>query len=300
MALPTAVKIVEVGPRDGLQNEKQLLNLETKLTFIEKLTETGLSYIEAGSFVSEKKIPQMANTYEIIQRLPKSNQIQYAVLVPNKQGLEAAIATHCKEISIFTGASNTFCQKNINCTIDQSFDIYKDICKVALDHKIKVRGYLSCCFGCPYEGNVDPSTVCDLAKKLIEIGCYEVSLGDTIGVATPGQVRALLQKLKNDVPINNTAVHFHDTYGQALGNIYGSLLEGISVIDSSTAGLGGCPYAVGASGNVATEDVLYMLQGLGISTGVNLSKVIDAGNYITKALKRKNGSKVALALGQDF
>ncbi len=295
MPLPKTVKLVEVGPRDGLQNEKKSLSLETKLTFIKKLSESGLSYIEAGSFVSPDKVPQMENTQEIIINLPHSSAITYGVLVPNERGLINAIAAGCKEISIFTGTTDSFCQKNINCDIEKSFLNYEVVCQKAIELGIRIRGYLSCCFACPYEGKVAPEVVSNLVKRLLDMGCYEVSLGDTIGVATPEEVRKLLRILSKRISLDSIAVHFHDTYGQAIGNIYASLLEGISVIDSSTAGLGGCPYANGASGNVATEDVLYLLQGLNIKTGVDLEKIIKAGNYIIKQLDRENGSKVALA-----
>lgn len=295
MDLPKYVKMVEVGPRDGLQNETKTVSIDTKITLINKLAAAGLSYIEVGSFVSEEKVPQMANTEKIIQSLEKHNNVQYAVLVPNSLGMEKAIHYQCDEVSIFAGASETFSQKNINCSIAESFARFQPVIDLAKKHSIKVRGYLSCCFGCPYEGEVPLSQVVTYAKQLFDLGCYEISLGDTIGVATPGKVTELITTLQQQIPSEAIAVHFHDTYGQALANIYASLQLGVSIIDSSVAGLGGCPYAKGATGNVASEDVLYLLNGLGIDTQVDLSKLIAAGNYISKQLQQSSQSKVAKA-----
>ena len=301
MAMPNAVKIVEVGPRDGLQNEAQLISAADKIALINQLTDAGLSYIEAGSFVSPKWVPQMATSTEVCQSINKKAGVTYAALTPNLKGFEAALYAGIKEVAIFGAASEAFSKKNINCSISESLARFSPVVASAQAHGIKVRGYVSCVLGCPYEGEIAPEKVADVAKTLVEMGCYEVSLGDTIGVGTPASVKAMLAEVTKQVPINKLAVHFHDTYGQALANIYCALQMGISVIDSSVGGLGGCPYAgnqgaKGASGNVATEDVLYLLNGHGIATGVDLEKVIEASWLISHKLGRAPMSKVANAM----
>jgi len=289
------IKIVEVGPRDGLQNEANLLPVEHKVEFINQLSETGLTHIEAGSFVSAKWVPQMASSDEVFKQIKRVPSVTYAALTPNLTGLQSAIESGVDEIAVFTAASELFCKTNINCSIDESIDRFKPLISLANEHNIKVRGYVSCIMGCPYEGDIQPQNVLETSRKLLELGCYEISLGDTIGVGTANRVKSLLKLLKREFKTDQLAVHFHDTYGQALTNIYASLDEGITTIDTSVAGLGGCPYAKGASGNMATEDVVYMLNGLGLSTGVDLNKLIVAGKFICDILNRKNGSKVAFA-----
>ncbi len=295
MSFPSFVKIVEVGPRDGLQAETKFVDTETKIELINRLSQTGLSVIEVTSFVSAKKMPQLADHATVFQQIEKKPNIHYPVLVPNVQGLEAALAVGVKEISIFTAASDKFTERNINCSIEQSFERYQPVVEMALKHKLRVRGYLSCVVECPYQGKTDPNVVTTLAQRLYDMGCYEISLGDTIGVATPLEAIRLFETVAKKLPINILAAHFHNTYGQALANLYAVLQLGVATIDSAVAGLGGCPYAVGATGNVATEDVLYLLEGLKIETGVNLDKVIDIGNFICEKMNRINSSKVALA-----
>lgn len=297
MNLPKHVKIVEVGPRDGLQNEPKNLPVSLKIEFINRLSETGLSVIEAGSFVSPKWIPQMADSDQVLQGITKKPGINYPVLVPNLKGFEAALAAGAKEIAIFAAASETFSQKNINCSIAESMDRFNDVILAAKHNNIPVRGYVSCVLGCPYEGEIKPEAVALVAEQLHTMGCYEISLGDTIGAGTPGKAQQLIAAVTRRVPREYLAVHFHDTYGQALANIYAVLERGIAVIDSSVAGLGGCPYAKGASGNVATEDVIYMLNGLEIHTGVDLNKLITVGQFIGKVLEKTPRSKVSLARG---
>ena len=289
------LKIIEVGPRDGLQNEATLLSVEDKVAFINRLSETGLTHIEAGSFVSAKWVPQMASSDEVFKHIKRDPSVTYAALTPNLKGLQSAIESGADEVAVFTAASEHFCKTNINCSIEESINRFKPLMDLAKKQNIKVRGYVSCVMGCPYEGDIPQQSVVDTSRKLLELGCYEVSLGDTIGVGTANRVKALLQLLKKEISTNQLAVHFHDTYGQALTNIYASLDEGITTIDTSVAGLGGCPYAKGASGNMATEDVIYMLHGLGLSTGIDLEKLINAGKFICDRLNRHNGSKVALA-----
>lgn len=295
MQLPKYVKLVEVGPRDGLQNEKKVVPTAIKIDFINRLSVTGLSTIETTSFVSPKRIPQLVDNTEVLSGIKRKIGVSYPVLVPNLQGFEAAIAAGATEIAVFASASETFSQKNIHCSIEESLARFVAVMQAAKLRHIKVRGYLSCALGCPYEGNIAPQTVAAIAEKLFHLGCYEISLGDTIGVGTPGKVTAMLKAVSEKVPVNHLAAHFHDTYGQALANIYAALEYGIQVIDSSVSGLGGCPYAAGASGNVASEDVLYMLNGLDIKTGVDLDKLIEAGTFISQFLQRTSGSKVALA-----
>lgn len=296
MNYPKSVKIVEVGPRDGLQNEKTSLDTDSRVELITQLANAGLSYIEAGSFVSPKWVPQMAGSEKVFARLPVGTATTYAALTPNMQGLERALECGVKEVAVFAAASESFSQKNINCSITDSIDRFVPVMEKAYNSGIAVRGYISCVLGCPYEGNIRPDQVAEVADKLFSLGCYEISLGDTIGVGTPGSTAALLSTLLRRLPADKLAVHMHDTYGQALANILVALQQGIAVVDSSVAGLGGCPYAQGASGNVATEDLVYLLNGLGIEHGVNLEKIIAAGNMICAKLNRANGSKVARAI----
>ena len=295
MNLPQHVRLVEVGPRDGLQNEKQPISVADKVRLVDDLSAAGLRYIEVGSFVSPKWVPQMAGSSEVFARIQQLPGVTYAALTPNLKGFEAALQAGVKEVAVFAAASESFSQKNINCSIAESLERFVPVLDAAKQHDIRVRGYVSCVLGCPYEGEVAPAQVAWVAKELFTMGCYEVSLGDTIGTGTAGKVRHLFNVVGRDVPRNQLAGHFHDTYGQALANIYASLLEGIDVFDSSVAGLGGCPYAKGATGNVATEDVLYLLNGLGIETGVDLDKLITAGQRICAVLDKPNGSRVARA-----
>lgn len=301
MSLPKQVQIIEVGARDGLQNEKQTLSVDIRVQLIERLAKAGLKKIEAGSFVSPKWVPQMANTDAVLDALNASQVkaqtgAQYAVLTPNLQGLEGAVQHRADEIAIFGAASESFTQKNINCSIKESLKRFEDIAASAKQLNLPMRGYVSTIIGCPYEGDIDPQAVADVAKTLYQMGCFEISLGDTIGVGTPVKFQRMLDAVLKEVPVEKLAVHCHNTYGQALANIYASLEYGINKIDSAVAGLGGCPYAKGASGNIATEDVLYMLQGMNIETGVDLQKVIATGNWICAELNRENQSKVGLAL----
>lgn len=294
--LPASVRIVEVGPRDGLQNEKKQLDTNIKTQLIERLANAGLRYIETGSFVNPKWLPQMANSEQVFQQLQRKTGVTYAALTPNLQGFERAIAVNANEVAIFAAASESFSQKNINCSIDESIDRFIPLITAAKKANIAVRGYVSCVVGCPYEGNINSTKVADVAQRLIDIGCYEISLGDTVGVGTPASISSMLETVAAKVSINQLAAHFHDTYGQALANIYAALQMGVSVVDSSIAGLGGCPYAKGAAGNVATEDLVYMFNGLGIEHGTKLDKLINAGQFICDQLGRTTGSKVAAAL----
>lgn len=299
MTLPSRVRVVEVGPRDGLQNEARPLAPEQKIQLINQLSASGLTYIEAGSFVSPKWVPQMAGTAEVFSGLAARDEVTYSALIPNLKGLEAALEVGVKEVAVFAAASESFSQRNINCSISESMARFVPVIEAARQHGVKVRGYISCVLGCPYEGQIDPEQVTSVARELYDMGCYEISLGDTIGVGTPSQTRTLFNQVGRNVDREHLAGHFHDTYGQALANVYASLLEGISVFDSSVAGLGGCPYAKGASGNVATEDLLYLLRGLGIHTGVDLRAIARAGSYICSQLGRANGSKVSAAIGSS-
>jgi hydroxymethylglutaryl-CoA lyase len=296
MNLPKRVRIVEVGPRDGLQNEKAEVPTAVKLELIERLADAGLSAVEATAFVSPKWIPQMADHTEVLERIRRKSGVSYPVLTPNLKGFEAARAAGATEVAIFGAASEAFSKKNINCSIAESLDRFKPVVEHALKANIRVRGYISCVVGCPYEGEVRPEKVCAVAGALYDMGCYEVSLGDTIGVGTPGKTQAMIEACTKRVPAQKLAGHYHDTYGQALANIYASMELGVATFDSSVSGLGGCPYAKGASGNVATEDVLYMLQGLGIETGVDLEKVVEIGAWISSVLKRDPGSKAGRAI----
>ncbi|TNE79881.1 MAG: hydroxymethylglutaryl-CoA lyase [Gammaproteobacteria bacterium] len=295
MPLPHKVRIVEVGPRDGLQNEPQPISAAVKIQLIEQLAEAGVSYIEAGSFVNPQWVPQMAGSDEVFQGIEHKPGVTYAALAPNLKGFERAQAAGATEVAIFAAASETFSQKNINCSIAESLERFAPVMAAARAANLRVRGYISCVVGCPYEGEVSPDKVRQVADRLLQMGCYEISLGDTTGVGTPADVRRVIEASAKAVPLEQLAVHLHDTYGQALANIYASLEMGIAVVDSSIAGLGGCPYAKGAAGNVATEDLVYMLNGLGIEHGVDLDKLLAAGRYITAQLGRENGSKVARA-----
>lgn len=298
MSLPKQVRIVEVGPRDGLQNEKQAIPTSAKIQLIENLVDAGLHYIEAGSFVNPKWVPQMADSGEVFSGIARKQGVTYAALTPNLQGYERAIAVGANEVAIFAAASEAFSQKNINCSIAESIARFETLISAAKKQQIPVRGYISCVAGCPYAGKVDPNIVAGIANDLLALGCYEISLGDTIGVGTAGQIKQLVEILARTIPIEKIAVHTHDTYGQALANIYAALETGVSVIDSSVAGLGGCPYAVGATGNVATEDVVYLLNGLGIEHGIDLEKLIYAGNTISNVLGKPTNSRVARALSK--
>ncbi|TLX61613.1 hydroxymethylglutaryl-CoA lyase [Stutzerimonas nosocomialis] len=294
--LPRQVRLVDVGPRDGLQNESQPIAVADKVRLVDDLTDAGLRYIEVGSFVSPRWVPQMAGSAEVFAAITRRPGVTYAALTPNLKGFEAALAAGVREVAVFAAASEAFSQKNINCSIADSLARFAPLMEVARAEGIRVRGYVSCVLGCPYEGQIAPEQVAWVARELRQMGCYEVSLGDTIGTGTAGSTRRLIETVARDVPREQLAGHFHDTYGQALANIHASLLEGISVFDSSVAGLGGCPYAKGATGNVATEDVLYLLDGMGIETGVSMPKLVAAGQRISRVLGRKNGSRVARAL----
>lgn len=296
MQLPQQVKIVEVGPRDGLQNEPTPVPVEVKLALIRKLQATGLRVIEAGSFVSPKWVPQMASSAEVFRAIDPKPGVSYPMLVPNLKGLEAALDAGVKEIAIFAAASESFTQKNINCSIEESIARYRDVMQRAAQESLKVRGYVSCVLGCPYEGEIAADKVAEISQRLHDIGCYEISLGDTVGVGTPLKAQQMIDAVSRVVPVAQLAAHFHDTYGQALANLFAVLQQGVAVIDSSVSGLGGCPYAKGASGNVATEDVLYMLNGLGIETGIDMDRLLQAGRYISEHLQRQPASKVARAL----
>jgi hydroxymethylglutaryl-CoA lyase len=295
MSVPERAKVVEVGPRDGLQNERQPVPPQIRIELIDRLTQAGLRVIEAGSFVSPKWVPQLASTAEVLAGIRRPVGNSYPVLVPNLQGLDAAFKAGADEIAVFAAASETFSQNNINCSIAESFERFAPVMVKARASNVKVRGYVSCVLGCPYEGTVDPAAVSAVAARLFEMGCYEISLGDTIGVGTPAKARALIREVSARVPPERLAVHFHDTYGQALANLFAVLEIGISTVDSSVSGLGGCPYAPGAAGNVATEDVIYMLEGLGVETGVDLAALIEAGSFICDYLGKATGSKVARA-----
>lgn len=291
-----AIKIVEVGPRDGLQNEAVNVDLETRLELIARLVAAGVRHIESASFVSPKWVPQMAGSAELMKRLPRLAGVHYSALTPNLQGLEDAMEAGCEEVAVFASASEQFSRRNINCTIRESLERFRSVVETARAHDIEVRGYVSCVLGCPYEGRVDPEQVAGVALLLHELGCHEISLGDTIGRGTPHEVRVMLEASARRVPVSRLAGHFHDTYGMAIANIAASLEMGVRVFDSSVAGLGGCPYAAGASGNVATEDVVYLLHGMGYETGIDLRKLAEAGRFISQALGRESNSRVGRAL----
>ncbi|MBS0321395.1 MAG: hydroxymethylglutaryl-CoA lyase [Proteobacteria bacterium] len=294
--LPARVRLVEVGPRDGLQNEKALVPTDVKVGLIDRLSDAGFSAVEATSFVSPKWVPQLADAAEVMRRIRRKPGVHYPVLVPNMKGFEGALAAHADEIAVFVAASESFSQRNINCSIAESLARAAPVFAAAAQHGIRVRGYISCVLGCPYEGDVAATAVRDVAAALRDLGAYEVSLGDTIGTGTAGKTRALIRTVAERVPVAMLAGHFHDTYGQALANVYASLAEGVAVFDCSVSGLGGCPYAKGATGNVASEDVVYLLQGLGIDCGVDLTRLREAGAYISRALDREPVSRVARAL----
>jgi len=295
-SVPDFVRIVEVGPRDGLQNEPGEVPTDVKIQLIERLADAGLPAVEATAFVSPRWVPQMADHTEVLERIRRRPGVSYPVLTPNLKGFEAARAAGATEVAVFGAASEAFSRKNINCSIAESLERFRPVAEAAREAGIKVRGYVSCVLGCPYEGEVKPERVAAVAAALFEMGCYEVSLGDTIGVGTPGKTKAMIEACARRVPLERLAGHYHDTYGQALANIYASLELGVATFDASVAGLGGCPYAVGASGNVATEDVVYMLHGLGIRTGVDLDRLVDIGQWICSVLKKEPSSKAGRAI----
>lgn len=290
------VRIVEVGPRDGLQNEQHRVDTAIKLELIERLGNAGLTCIEATSFVSPKWVPQMADHAELMLRLKRKSGTRYPVLVPNMEGFDAALACGAKEVSVFAAASETFSQRNTNCSTTESLRRFGPVLDAAMREGVRVRGYVSCVVGCPYEGAIDPLRVSEVAGELFALGCYEVSLGDTIGVGTPDSVARMLEAVSRRVPVAHLAGHYHDTYGMAIANVHASYAFGVRVFDASIAGLGGCPYAAGASGNVATEDVVYLMQGLGVSTGVDLDRLVETSDWISGVLGRKPASKVARAV----
>ncbi|MFZ6658499.1 hydroxymethylglutaryl-CoA lyase [Undibacterium sp. TJN19] len=295
-SLPHQVKIVEVGPRDGLQNEKESIPADIKIELVNRLTAAGFANIEAASFVSPKWVPQMATSAEVMAAIQRKPGVIYSVLTPNMQGFEAALAAGADEVVIFSSASEAFAHKNINCSIAESIERFRDVAAAAKANNIRLRGSISCAFGCPYHGDVAVSSVSDVVRRMRELGCDEIDIADTIGVGTARQVQTVMQAAAQDFPIAGLSGHFHDTYGQALANIYASLEVGISIFHSSVAGLGGCPYAKGATGNVATEDVLFLMQGLGITTGINLDAVVDAGQFISSHLGRKAVSRAGNAI----
>ncbi len=296
MAYPNRVKMVEVGPRDGLQNEKATVSAQVKIELIERLAAAGLPVVEAGAFVSPRWVPQMADSAEVLAGIARQPGVSYPVLVPNMKGFEAALRAGAREIAVFGAASEAFTQHNINCSVAESIARFAPVAEAAQAAQVDLRGYVSCVLGCPYQGEIAPGAVAEVAGRLFDLGCTEISLGDTIGVGTPARARAMVEAVAERVPIERLAVHFHDTYGQALANILACLEAGVAIVDSSVAGLGGCPYAKGAAGNVASEDVLYMLDGLGVETGVDLAKLAAAGRGICEHLKRPLASKVGLAL----
>ena len=295
-SLPAQVKIVEVGPRDGLQNEKEIIPVEVKVELINRLTAAGFPNIEAASFVSPKWVPQMATSSEVMQKIERKSGVIYSALVPNMQGLEAALAAQADEVVIFGAASEAFSQKNINCSIAESIERFREVARLAKAQHLRLRGSISCSFGCPYQGEVTTDAVADVVARLQDLGCDEIDIADTIGVGTARHVQTVFDAVSRQFPIKQLAAHFHDTYGQALANIYAALEVGVSIYHSSVAGLGGCPYAKGATGNVATEDVLYLMQGLGIKTGIDLQMVVDAGQFISQHLGRKAVSRAGNAI----
>jgi len=299
VTLPQYIKMVEVGARDGLQNEAQVVPTAVKVSLIDRLASAGLTTIEAGAFVHPKRVPQMADTAEVLAGLARRPGVRYPVLVPNETGMARALAAGVEEVAVFAAASESFSKNNINCSIEESFARFAPVMAAAASNAVPVRGYVSCTLGCPYEGAIAPGRVAEVSERLADNGCYEISLGDTIGVGTPRKARAMVEAVAARVPLAQLAVHFHDTYGQALANIHACLELGIATVDSSVAGLGGCPYAPGATGNVASEDVLYLLDGLGIETGVDLAKLAAAGRFISEHLRRQPASKVALAMAAN-
>ncbi len=296
MGLPSKVKVVEVGPRDGLQNEKETIPAEVKIALVNRLSAAGFANIEAASFVSPKWVPQMATSTEVMQQVVRRLGTMYSALVPNMKGFEAALAARADEVVIFGAASEAFSQKNINCSIAESIERFRDVAQAAKANGLRLRGSISCALGCPYQGEVAPDAVADVAQRLRDLGCDEIDIADTIGVGTAGKVKQVFERVARDFPLERLAGHFHDTYGQALVNIYAALEVGVSIFHSSVAGLGGCPYAKGATGNVSTEDVLYLLHGLGLDTGVDLDAVVDAGQFISQHLGRKASSRAGNAI----
>lgn len=296
MELPKKVRLVDVGPRDGLQNEPGVVPTEAKVELIHRLANAGLPSVEATSFVSPKWVPQMADHSEVMRTIRRKPGVSYPVLVPNMKGLESALAAGVDEIAGFAAATESFSQRNTNCSIEESMERFAPVCKTALASGMKVRGYISVVLECPFEGSVNPKVVADIAKRLMDMGCYEVSLGDTTGMGTPGETKLLMETLARDIPPAQLGGHFHDTYGQALANILASMEVGVSTFDASIAGLGGCPYSPGATGNVATEDVVYMLNGMGIETGISMDRLLDAAQYICDVLKRQTASRAGRAL----
>ena len=296
MTLPNKVKIVEVGPRDGLQNEKETIPAAVKIELVDRLTDAGFSNIEAASFVSPKWVPQMATSTEVMEKIRRKPGVIYSVLTPNMKGFEAAVAAKADEVVIFGAASEAFSQRNINCSIAESIERFREVAQSAKQHGIRLRGSISCSFGCPYQGEVSPDSVADVVRRLRDLGCDEIDIADTIGVATPNKVKTVFERVTQEFPAERLSGHFHDTYGQALANIYAGMESGIAIYHSSIAGLGGCPYAKGATGNVSTEDVLYMMSGLGIDTGIDLDAVVDAGQFISQHLGRKAASRAGNAI----
>ena len=294
--LPAAVKIVEVGPRDGLQNEKQTISAEVKTELVNRLSDAGIPNVEAASFVSPKWVPQMATSSEVMQHIHRRPGTIYSALVPNMKGFEAALAARMDEVVIFGAASEAFSQKNINCSIAESIERFREVAEAAKQHGMRLRGSVSCALGCPYQGEVTPEAAADVVKRMRDLGCDEIDIADTIGVGTAAQVKRVFERTAKEFPLERLAGHFHDTYGQALANIYAALEVGVVIYHSSVAGLGGCPYAKGATGNVATEDVLYLMHGLGISTGISLDAVVDAGQFISEQLGRKSSSRAGSAI----
>ena len=293
--IPEKIQIVEVGPRDGLQNEKEWVPTKTKISLIEKLADAGLTKIEATSFVSPKWVPQLKDAHEVFTGIKRISGVSYPVLTPNMKGFERALEADAKEIAVFSAASEAFTQKNTNCSIEESINLFRPVLEEAKINNIPVRGYISCVLGCPYQGKVAVENIVNLAAKMTEMGCFQISLGDTIGAGTPVQAKRMVQKVSEKVPVSKLALHFHDTRGQALANIYACLELGVTVIDASVAGLGGCPYAKGATGNVATEDVVFMLHGMDIETGIDLNKLIETGRFISGVLGRVPQSRVSVA-----
>lgn len=296
MALPKCVTIVEVGARDGLQNEPEIVPTDVKVALIDRLSAAGLPVIEATSFVSARWVPQLSDASDVMGKIIKKEKVRYPVLTPNMKGFDAAMAAGAEEIAVFGAASETFSRENINCSIDESLERFRPVCEAAAERGVRVRGYVSCVLGCPYEGDIAPAQVARVARDLVAMGCAEISLGDTIGVGTPAKACAMVEAVAAEVPVARLAAHFHDTYGQALANLHAVLELGVATVDASVAGLGGCPYAPGAAGNVATEDVVYMLHGLGIGTGVDLDALVEAGWFICDTLGRPPSSKVSLAM----
>jgi len=296
MKLPDKVRLVEVGPRDGLQNEQQTLSADLKVELVDRLSVAGFPNIEAASFVSPRWVPQMATSTEVMARIHRRPGTIYSALVPNMKGFDAALAAHADEVVIFGAASEAFSQKNINCSMAESIERFRDVAAAAKAHGLRLRGSISCALGCPYQGEVNPEAVADVVKRMRDLGCDEIDIADTIGVGTAVQVQRLFERVSREFPIGQLSGHFHDTYGQALANVYAALEIGVAIFHSSVAGLGGCPYAKGATGNVATEDVLYLLHGLGISTGVDLDAVVDAGQFISQHLGRKAASRAGNAI----